>query len=333
MSQDTGETQTAEATELSEKNTEQQQDVPEQTEDTQTQQENAAIAQAINTREQLEKKFNMSRNNLLAVIAFTCINLILALTNSDLYFLFSASIPLILLYLGSEFVWHNGTIMFSAIGIAAAFTSVSLYGVFWILSKNYRAWIIGALVYFSIDILVSLLFLFVLADGIEAFSIIELVFLAWIMYYLITGTVTWSKLRKLPVYDESLLSHQNLIEAEQIKVAAEHRTIPIAQIPPSTAIRRPSKRGKVLASHNYNNVEIIVKRSASVTELIINDMVYAEKTGLHEKESYTLEANVYNVIINATMEIPSLTTQFKGVLPTLYLYVNGNLTASKVRHY
>jgi hypothetical protein len=72
-------------------------------------------------------------------------------------------------------------------------------------------------------------------------------------------------------------------------------------------------------------------------------MVYAEKTGLHEGKTYILEANVNNAIINATTEI--MTTKeaiakevtekdkIKDFLPTVYLYVNGNLVAEKVRYF
>jgi len=99
-------------------------------------------------------------------------------------------------------------------------------------------------------------------------------------------------------------------------------------------IRRPKKGGQILATQNYSNMEIIVKRTYKTTELIVNDMVYAERSGVHEKESYTLDANVYDVIVNVVMDIPSFMTQVQSsTLPTMYLYVNGNLTATKVRYY
>ena len=149
-------------------------------------------------REKLEKKFSISRNNLLAVIAFTAINIVLVLTNSDWYFLFSASIPIFVLFLGSEFINFAGDISFAAQGIAASFISLSIYGIIWGITKKHKAWIIAALVYFSIDIFLSLYLLATVIDEFEAVTIVELAFRGLIMFYLISGTVTWAKLRKLP---------------------------------------------------------------------------------------------------------------------------------------
>jgi len=148
-------------------------------------------------REKLEKKFSISRNNLLAVIAFTAINIVLVLTNSDWYFLFSASIPIFVLFLGSEFINFAGDISFAAQGIAASFISLSIYGIIWGITKKHKAWIIAALVYFSIDIFLSLYLLVTVIDEFEAVTIVELAFRGLIMFYLISGTITWAKLRKL----------------------------------------------------------------------------------------------------------------------------------------
>jgi hypothetical protein len=147
------------------------------------------------------------------------------------------------------------------------------------------------------------------------------------MFYLISGTRAWAKLRKMPQQDESMQFGQSYVDPQR-------STIPVVYIPPSAGIRRPTKGGQVLADQKYSNMEIIVKRSYKTTELIINDMVYAERTGIHEKEPYTLDANVYDVIINVIMDIPSFMTQVKSsTLPTMYLYVNGNLVATKERYY
>jgi len=286
------------------------------------------------TQENLEKKFTLSRNNLLAVIAFTCVNIVLALTNADFYFLYSASIPLYFLFLDSVFYTLTDTFSFSSLGIIAAFASVSLYGIFWVLSKNYKGFIIAALAYFSIDVFVTLLLLASMAGDLEVFSIIELLFMGWIMFHLINGTIAWAKMRKLPPLDETMQYGQNNTGTEAGNMGAEQRTIPVAQIPPSAAIRQAAKRGRVLAEYNYNNVDIALKRTTKTTELIVNDMVYAERTGINERKSYTLEANVYNIIITATIEVPPLTTQMiSGALPTIYLYVNGALVDTKTRYY
>lgn len=52
----------------------------------------------------LENKYNTTRYNLLLVIGFTLINIVLLVTNSDRYFLFSAYIPYTVATLGMIFV-------------------------------------------------------------------------------------------------------------------------------------------------------------------------------------------------------------------------------------
>jgi len=156
------------------------------------------------TRAQLEKKYNISRNNLLAVIAFTVINIVLALLDTDLFFLFSASIPMYLLYWDSWYSTITGILTFSPIGVTAAFISIAIYGVFWWLTLKYKAWIIAALVYFSIDVLVSVWMITFLIQGFELALLIEIAFMVWIMYYLITGTIAWSKLRDLQTQGQAV---------------------------------------------------------------------------------------------------------------------------------
>ena len=79
------------------------------------------------TREQLEKVYSNSRANLLLVIAFTTVNVILAMTNSDMYFLFSASIPMFLLYIGAEYSVVTDLYTFAMPGIVAAFGAIAFF--------------------------------------------------------------------------------------------------------------------------------------------------------------------------------------------------------------
>ncbi|MCL2812710.1 MAG: hypothetical protein FWD25_12595 [Clostridia bacterium] len=155
------------------------------------------------SREQLEKTFNTSRGNLLAVVVLTSVNILLTVTNTDLHFLFSASIPMLLLYLGSEFSFITDSFTFTALGIGAAFLAISFYGLFWFLSKKRKGWIVAALVFFSIDVLFILWLIFPITDGLDFSLVIELAFISWIMYYLITGTKAWYQLKKMPPAEET----------------------------------------------------------------------------------------------------------------------------------
>ena len=54
---------------------------------------NTPIKNQLPERELYEQKYRSSRMNLLLVVIFTVVNLILLVTNTDTYFLFSAFIP------------------------------------------------------------------------------------------------------------------------------------------------------------------------------------------------------------------------------------------------
>lgn len=299
------------------------------------------------TRERFEKTFNTSRLNLLFVVIFTSVNVLLTITNSDFHLLFSASIPILLFYTGLEFYELYGNPSFYTIGIIAAFVAIFFYALCWLLSKNRGGWIVVALVYFSIDVLILVGLAFSVAGGISFNMIVEMAFFAWIFYYLISGTRAWYNLKNMPPHDDSeqgqvlqgqffdeTVSEANLGQMVSENTVKLSKTIPIAQIPSTIAIRiQNEKKGRILISQNYNNMEILVKRAFGVTELIVNGRVYAEKTGIIE-HSYVLEVNVNNTIINLTMESPPWKVAIeKEALPTMYLYVNGNLLAEKVRYY
>jgi hypothetical protein len=119
---------------------------------------------------------------------------------------------MLLLFIGSEYSAISDSFVFSSFGIIAAFSSISIYGVFWYVAKKYRAWIIAALAYFSIDSLVFLWLLFMNAaiDGFDFSSIIQLLFTSWIMYYLITGTRAWYKLGTMPPEEECRQGEEQL---------------------------------------------------------------------------------------------------------------------------
>ena len=59
-----------------------------------------AEPQQASQRELLMGKFARSRGTILAVVAFSVVNILLMVTNANLYFLFSAYVPMILLDMG-----------------------------------------------------------------------------------------------------------------------------------------------------------------------------------------------------------------------------------------
>lgn len=168
-------------------------------------------------RQTLESRFSAARSNLLIMIAFTAINLVMLATNSGYYFLFSASIPYIIVdismficgmypeefYIGDfEGMAYVDKSFFTVI-LVIAFIILAAYLVCWIFSKkNKVGWIIAALVMFSMDTLVMLGYY-----GIDFSMIVDIAFHIWVIVILSMGISAHYKLKKLP-------AEETLIEGE-----------------------------------------------------------------------------------------------------------------------
>ena len=88
----------------------------------------------------------------------------------------------------------------------------------------------------------------------------------------------------------------------------------------TTAIRTQSPKGRVLLCDTFDGLEITVKRTFGMTELVVDGLVYAEKKGMVET-SYKLEARLGNTLIEVMMDAASM----------MHLYANGNLLQQKKR--
>lgn len=152
--------------------------------------------------------FGRARNNLLLVVAFTTINLILAAFESGFFFLFSATMPTIIF----EFIG-------APVGIILAFGGVLIYLICWLLAKKYRAFILVALILFSIDTIVFFILLFGVMAAFEIGYLLEIAFHAWVMFYLITGTMAWVRLMK--VTPEQIKSAQAEVAKETANAEAD----------------------------------------------------------------------------------------------------------------
>ena len=159
-------------------------------------------------RQMLEAKYRNSRSNLLFVIAFTVINIILLVTQSNSYFLFSAYIPYMFVDYGMYFGGMYPTEAygeylsqitflgkgFFAVMLAIAVVILLFYLVCWIFSKKpSKGWLITALVFFSMDT-VGL----ILMQGINVELILDYVFHGWVIVSLVNGILTVKKLKNLP---------------------------------------------------------------------------------------------------------------------------------------
>ena len=143
-------------------------------------------------------RFSRARNNLLLVVAFTVINLVLIIMESDVTFLFSATMPSILMYVDwgfLEFANNLGDPL--SIGrTIAAFGITSIYLLCWIFAKKIRVLIIAALILFSADAILYVAVIAYYGVDFDLSLAIQVGFLLWIMFYLVTGTIAWADLRK-----------------------------------------------------------------------------------------------------------------------------------------
>lgn len=160
-------------------------------------------------RQALESKFASARHNILLVVVFTAINILLLVTNSNTYFLFSAYIPYIVVDFGmllcgmypSEFYTGEFGGMefldksFFAVTVGIAAVILIVYLLSWILSKKNRVgWMIFVLVFFSLDTVLMLLL-----NGIAMESIVDIVFHGWVIFSLASGIHAYYKGKKLPL--------------------------------------------------------------------------------------------------------------------------------------
>lgn len=163
-------------------------------------------AQPFSQRQQLERRYASARMNLLWVVLFTAINIVLLVSNSYTYFLFSAFIPYAIVDYGmivcgkypadfygdlSQYQFLDSTVLVILIAVAAVICV--LYLLCWIFSKKRRvAWLIVGLVFFALDTV------FMLLGGISADHILDIVFHGWVIISLTGGIIAHSKLKKLP---------------------------------------------------------------------------------------------------------------------------------------
>ena len=163
-------------------------------------------AQPFSQRQQLERRYASARMNLLWVVLFTAINIVLLVSNSYTYFLFSAFIPYAIVDYGmivcgkypadfygdlGQFQFFDTTVLVVLIAVAAVICV--LYLLCWIFSKKRRvAWLIVGLVFFALDTV------FMLLGGISADRILDIVFHGWVIISLTGGIIAHSKLKKLP---------------------------------------------------------------------------------------------------------------------------------------
>ena len=170
--------------------------------------------QQMSPRQLLKNRSANGRNNILIVLAFTAINMVLTITGNGTYFLFSAFIPYYLVTNGAvlcgmypeEFYeevtgapYHSMEFYdksYFVIMLAIAIVILAVYLLCWFFSKKESrrmGWMIGALVFFSLDTL-AMIFL----GGIAADMIIDYAFHGWVIFSFVSAILAIRKLKAMP---------------------------------------------------------------------------------------------------------------------------------------
>lgn len=278
-------------------------------------------ANNLSNRQVLETRCRNARHNLLYVVIFTLVNILLLITKSDLYFLFSAYIPYVLVSVGmmlcgmyppeyygqdiSNVEFMNTSVF--AILLAVALIITALYFISWIFSKkNKVGWFIFALVIFVIDT-VGMLW----SNGLGVEGIVDIIFHVWVIVSLALGINAYFKLKKLSVEEvENTEIEQNVEEQESLEDLVILR------------IADTNVKARILLESNVQGHLVTYRRVKRVNELVVDGNVYDEIEVLIEF-AHSLKAQIDGHLIEVG---------FDGKFHS-YLKVDGQIVAKQLRLY
>ena len=157
-------------------------------------------------RQQLETKYKSARLSLILFFAISVLNIVLALTGSDSYYLWTAIIPYYLVVFGmlycgklppeyyedlEGFEFWDPSVL--TVFVVIAFIMIAFYGIFWLCSrKNRIGWLVAALVFVVVDTLGIFVF------GFDFSMILDVIFHVWMIYSLAVGIFAGRKLKTMP---------------------------------------------------------------------------------------------------------------------------------------
>ena len=251
-------------------------------------------------RQNYERKYKTSRINLLILVIATAINLLLVATGSDRYYLFSAYIPYLIMATGmymcgmlppeyydapmEDYLFYDKSLFVALLIISIILTL--LYLLAWFMSrKNRVGWLIFALVFFGLDT-VGMLIVY----GFAVDVIVNILFHAWVIYYLVVGIIAHNKLKNYPYEDEPVMAYENAVPQAEVAEGVEPESVSVQNSP---ILRKADKdvKHRVLLQKRMFNMDICYRRVKRVNELVINGNVYDEFEALAEP-AHTLEAYV-----------------------------------------
>lgn len=250
-------------------------------------------------KNEIQKKYDQSRGNLLLTIILTILNIALLFTPSGTMFLFSITIP----YWAAAFAYYLELPMLYIV----ASVVIALYLLCWFFSKKHYGWFIPALILFILD---TIYLGYVTIDIQEASNIIDILVHIWVLYYLGSGIYFGYKLKRLP--EDEPVDQTDLIE-EPITDNTKAES--------STAIRPAEDvKHRVFVEAEYNGHHICYRHVKGGNEFIVDGNVYGEYNHFIEP-AHSLSATIDGIAI---------TVGYDGKYHS-YISVNGVEIARKVR--
>ncbi len=290
---------------------------------------------ALSERDILTTKYRNARINLLIVALATLLNVILAATVSDSYFLFSATIPYILTFLSAllcglypaEYYEGLGAVNVLPMGVFFACLAVSLIIIglyvlaFFLSGKNRAGWMIFALVLFCLDTLTLFLY-----AGISLDWLLDYIFHIWIIVILALGLRAHAKLKNLPpeasdapIILQDTNGEMMTFESENSEAAPFEGENSTAEDSVPLRSADMTVKQKVLLEATVNSKSILYRRVKRTNELVINGQVYDEYVALVEMPhalAAIVDGHLYEAGFNASRS---------------FIAVDGQEIASKLR--
>lgn len=226
-------------------------------------------------------RYNGARINLLLVVLFTMVNMILLVSGSDSYYLFSASIPYTITDLARYLCGLYPPEAYTEAGIyapqfaemslfyivlAISAVVIGLYLLAYFLSKRQKVgWLIFALIFFVLD---TAWLIFYVGDIVGI--LLDLLFHLWVIFSLSMGIYAYIRLRKIPAQEDMPLDPEMEMNRQD---ALDSKVLRTADT---------SVKARIFLEKDVFGHKIVYRRVKKTNELVIDGKVYGEYTALFE---------------------------------------------------
>ena len=253
------------------------------------------------------KRYKGALNSLLMIFAFSGLNLVLLLINSDKYFLFSAYMPYLL---GDYAMFYGGrypeeaykdfpdTEFFGAgtfaLVVAVAVAVLCFYLLsFFMAKKGKGVFLIFALSVFILDTLIMFSVI-----GFSIFQILDIIFHVWAIASLALGGAAFLKKKKGLVTNPPAAAET---QTEAVTVSSG-----TGEYSPVLRDADKKSRAAVFCEADFMSHHIVYQRGKRANELIVDGKVYAEYV-IFSEDAHTLEATIDGFKIQAHYDGTSMT--------------------------